>query len=34
MPFLLFWCVLWSMPLTTLGLLILYFLEEREGGER
>jgi len=33
-PFLLFWCVLWSIPLTTLGLLILYFFEEGEEGEK
>jgi hypothetical protein len=33
MPFLLFWCVLWSIPLTTLGLLVLYLFEEREEKE-
>lgn len=34
LPFLLFWCVLWSIPLTTLGLLILYFFEEGEEKEK
>lgn len=34
MPFFLFWCVLWAIPLTMLGLLILYFYEERGEGER
>ncbi|MDH7500252.1 MAG: hypothetical protein QHH30_07680 [candidate division NC10 bacterium] len=34
MPFLLFWCVLWAIPLTTVGLLILYFFEQGEEGRK